>query len=602
MSDMKISSRSLPDPDRDAPAVRLKNYHYVVVLGSLVLTLAVWLYASTLAERQAELAFDHAAEQILDLTTERMEKYEDSLWAGVGALYTSNGTANLHDWRVFAQTMQIDVKYPGINGIGVILKVAKDDAGDFIAYHREERPTFDIHPPRESDQLFPITYIEPESENAKAVGLDVGFETNRRDGLLAARDTGTPQITGPITLVQDQEATPGFLFYVPFYRNRASATLEQRRSEFIGAVYAPFIVKKLMEGVLAKDRRHVWIRIADNDEVIYDEHEGGEAGYDPDPMYSRHIDLDMYGRTWQIDLRTNALFRSANERSQPLIILGCGLTIDLLLLILFTYMARSNRRAYSYADRVTQALREEKRQLISTNEALEQFSYVASHDLKTPLRGMRDATDYLAEELKDRFPNVLGDDHVSTQLSTLRHLITKMDTLVKGVLEYAQISKRAQRMADIDIALEVRRIAMEQGLGEDQLDVSCEVPSVRMDPLLFSQIMRNLLENAITHHQEQDKLKVIVTSRIRNCGIEIEIADNGPGIDPAYHEKIFEMFQMLKPTFDANSTGVGLAIVRKAAGAAGGTVSVRSSCGRGATFTVSLPDSVVLQSQNYAAE
>ena len=584
------------------PAAGLKNAHWVVVAGSFLLTLVVWNYASTLAQNQAEAAFDRAADQMLELTTERMKNYEDGLWAGVGALYANQGDMSLTEWRIFVQTLQIDVKYPGINGIGVILNVPGPEVADFVAKQRQERPAFDIHPVHDRGVFLPITYIEKEATNIQAVGLDIAFEDNRFGGLMAARDTGHARITGPITLVQDEGSTPGFLFFAPFYRNGPQNLIDARRAGFQGAVYAPFVVKKLMRGVLDRSKRQIWVSISDGDKVIYDEHADGDIGYDDDPMFGRHAEIDMYGRTWEIDLRTNLAFRAANSRSQPTVILACGLTIDTLLLILFGSMARSNRRVFSFADQVTEQLRREKRDLITTNAALEQFSYVASHDLKTPIRSMRDATDYLIEDIEEIYPETIRDKRVFEQFVTLKYLINRMDALVKGVLECAQISRDDRNVPAYGSREGIVAIAEEMRLSSAQLTLVGDFPDLSISSTLFSQIFRNLLSNAVNHHHDPSMLQITVTGRVIGEDAEFGIADNGPGIDAKYHEQIFEMFQSLDPEKSPDSTGIGLAIVRKATDVFGGDVIVRSAVGRGTTFVVTLPRTVRASVSDIAAE
>ena len=88
-------------------------------------------------------------------------------------------------------------------------------------------------------EYWPITFVEPKELNLAAVGLDMAFENNRYAGILAARETGKSQITKPITLVQDAQKTPGFLFFVPFYKNgENSASAANRKSQVVGMTYS----------------------------------------------------------------------------------------------------------------------------------------------------------------------------------------------------------------------------------------------------------------------------------------------------------------------------------------------------------------------------
>ena len=578
----------------------LTNAHYGVVAGSFALTIVVWLYASSQAQLQAEAKFDRQSDQILELTIERMQKYEDGLWAGVAVVYVNGGQIALADWRSFALTLQIDVKYPGINGIGVIMKVPQSELSDHVLQQRAERPFYDIKPQLGLDVAYPITFIEPQVVNVQAVGLDVAFEAQRFAGLMAARDSGEARITGPITLVQDERSTPGFLFFAPFYQGGFQSSQAARQRTFAGAIYSPFVVEKLMQGVLDREKRDIWIKISDGSDVIYDEHVDDATGADPTPMFKRHAVIPMFGRSWTVDLRTTLDFRAQNSKSQPRLILICGIMIDILLLFLFSSMARSNKRIYSYADQVTQALQREKRELVATNEALEQFSYVAAHDLRTPLRGMRDLTDYLFEGLQESHPGILEYGEARSQFDSLQSLIERMDSLVTGVLECAQLTNKPMSLVEFSSGEIIANIAKDIGLSFDRLTLQGEFPELLFSPTLFNQIFHNLLSNAVGHCDAPPELRVTVRCVCRGNDAVFTVADNGPGIDPQHHDRIFNMFQSLNPERSPLSTGVGLAIVQKAVKLANGEITVSSSLGKGATFTVTFP-AIVSNSLHFTA-
>lgn len=563
--------------------------HYIVVAISFIVTFAAWQYSKHQVELRVEAEFDRSADQILELVTERMSRYEDGLWAGVAMMNTNGGTIDLAHWREFAQTLRIDVKYPGINGIGIIEFVQEWDLPRYLIAHRKERPGFHLHPEHDRGVHLPIVYIEPEEINLAAIGLDVAFEDNRYGGVIRARDTGQASITGPIRLVQDEQSTPGFLFYAPYYKGARADTLEERRGNILGVVYAPFVTRKLMDGVLDRDKRLLNIRITDGEEVIFDEHDEKYSNFDPKPMFARQVDVPFYGRTWTFDLRTNTSFRAENYSEQPMVILFCGIAIDTLLLVLFLLLTRSNRRAVEYADRVTLALQHEKQELLASNDALEQFSYAASHDLKTPIRGLRDTADYLAEDMAEQYPDVLRDAAISTHLDDIYILIGRMDRLVKGVLECAQIGRREICHGPLDIERAIQDIALEQSIRRDQIELSGSASVIHFNSTLFYQIVGNILANARTHCEEPEDLRIYIAANLLGDRLDMVIRDNGPGIEPRYHEKVFEMFQCLDRDRNPDLTGIGLAIVRRAAEAIGGAVTLSSSPGEGAAFHITIP-------------
>lgn len=343
-------------PETQTLSGRLHWYHWLVVIGSLVLTFAWYLTSQQAQEKNAE-RFHFQANQIVQLVKERMGKYEEALWSGVAALQMMPVETDRKQWKVFADNLSIASRYPGINGIGVIHAHTKASLPAYLAWQRETLPDYAIHPAHNKHEFWPITYIEPIDNNRKAVGLDMAHEVNRYTAIMKARDTGLAQITGPIVLVQDSKKTPGFLFYAPWYQPaKKPQSKAMRQQEMKGAVYAPFIVKKLMDGMLENKNRLVNFSIADGNDELYSELSNSSEDYDPNPLFRTTITVDLYGRPWQFDIQTSRIFREQHTRTHPLMILTGGLVIDSLLLVLFLLLASTNKRAVRYANEVTTEL------------------------------------------------------------------------------------------------------------------------------------------------------------------------------------------------------------------------------------------------------
>jgi CHASE1-domain containing sensor protein len=296
----------------------LRWYHWLVVVASLLLTLSAWYITSKQVRQRTELQFNYQAEQQVALVRERLSKYEDALWSGSAAIHAQTDGINEEKWRTFSEALSIDDKYPGINGIGVIYYIPPSERERFIASQRLLRSAFKIFPQHEQEEYWPIIYIEPIANNYKAVGLDMAFEYNRRTAAHKARDTGTSQITGPIILVQDEKRTPGFLLYVPYYKQITPPDdLNNRRQQFVGIVYAPFIMNNLMEGTLQNTNRLVNFNIMDGEEILYDELHQGSENFDSLPLLSKQVSVDMYGRDWSFTIQSSNLFRKQQTSNQP---------------------------------------------------------------------------------------------------------------------------------------------------------------------------------------------------------------------------------------------------------------------------------------------
>ena len=565
---------------------KLSVMHWLAVALSLLLTTGAWYFTSLKVAEQAENRFARYSQQVLDLVQERLAKYEDALASGVAAIHASGSDVNYEEWHTFAGALEIETKYPGINGIGIIYRIPREDAAEFLARQRQTRPNFRIYPEHQDDVLYPITFIEPEGENSVALGLDMAHETNRLTATLKARDTGQAQITGPIVLVQDAQKTPGFLFHMPFYNNRQAATVAERQESFIGTVYAPFMFHKLIEGVLGRDNRLVHFSIRDEDALLYDENDKTSSGFKPDFSVTREV--EVYGRTWTFDIWETPEFRAASRSNEPVMILMGGLVIDVLLFSLFLLLTRANRRALVFADRMAGDARDRAESLERSNEDLERFAFVASHDLKTPLRGIG----FLAECIRDDLeglPVQREDSELFENLTMLDDQVRRMDNLITGILTYSSIQSGNIMPEKVDTARLVPSLCSSAGLQPHQYKLTGDPVEITTDAIRLEQVLQNLIGNARKYHPDPDQLALNVDVQDKGDWLTFKVSDNGPGIDSRYHKKIFEMFQTLQPSKCAESTGIGLAIVQKIVTLYGGQIRLESEPGQGSSFSFDWP-------------
>ena len=574
--------------DSLAKAGRLHWFHWAVVILSGALTIGAWSFTKHQIEENRQSQYTREAAQVVELVRERMLRYEDALWSGVAAIEASGGDMTHSQWHSFAESLQIEEKYQGINGIGVIKRFTAVELAEHIRRQQRTRPNYRVHPEHSMDEYMPIVYVEPEDINAQAIGLDMAHEANRYTAALRARDTGAPQITGPIVLVQDEGHTPGFLFYVPYY-DRPVESAAQRREHFVGLVYAPFVVRKLIAGTLEQEKRRVAIRISDGGEVIYDELNSDNAANDPTPQFTSQAKVDLYGRTWTFDIQSTTLFRETTGNNQPILILIGGITIDALLLTLFIMMTRASRRTLAFADRMNASLKQRTAELTQSNEELERFAFVASHDLRTPLRGIAALAEYLEEDLAEITAKQETDPEIARNLIRIRERVTRMDDLINGIMSYSRVGRTDDEIERFDVGDLLRWIAEDLDIAPRQLKLDSNMPTIEGYRVRFGQVMSNLMSNAIKYNPDTANATVSITCEETDDFYRFAVKDNGPGIDPKFHGRIFEVFQTLQPKDKSKSTGVGLSIVKKSVEALGGQISVSSLPGNGTVFTVDWP-------------
>jgi light-regulated signal transduction histidine kinase (bacteriophytochrome) len=217
--------------------------------------------------------------------------------------------------------------------------------------------------------------------------------------------------------------------------------------------------------------------------------------------------------------------------------------------------------------------------LEASNRELDQFAYVASHDLKAPLRGIANLATWIEEDLGDA---VSGD--VREHLQLLQGRVHRMEGLIGGILEYSRAGRVRERPARVDTGELVHEVAeLIAPPGNVRIEVQRGMPVLWTERLPLQQVLMNLIGNAVKYAGGERPLVRITAARVDEQW-EFAVSDNGPGIAPEFHERIFGMFQMLEARDRVEGTGIGLSIVKKLVESRGGRVWVESTEGAGSTF------------------
>lgn len=234
-----------------------------------------------------------------------------------------------------------------------------------------------------------------------------------------------------------------------------------------------------------------------------------------------------------------------------------------------------------------QSLAQRTAQLAESNQELEAFCYTVSHDLRAPLRAVLGFATVLAQE-----PGSIAE-HAREHVDRIVHAAQRMDALIENLLLYARTGQRTLQAAPVPLESVVRDLhttfAQRLASSEVQLRILEPLATPLGDASLIEQILTNLVDNALTYRRQAGVAEVRLSSCRRGDRVELQVADNGIGIPAEDQERVFQMFQRLHSYREYPGTGIGLAIVAKAARLMGGEVRVDSAPGEGSTFTVSLP-------------
>jgi len=222
--------------------------------------------------------------------------------------------------------------------------------------------------------------------------------------------------------------------------------------------------------------------------------------------------------------------------------------------------------------------------LEKANKELDKFAYVVSHDLKAPLRAISNLTAWIEEDIGDRFT-----EDASDHFKMLKGRVMRMEGLINGILDYS----RADRVKSPNVNVNVKELIDEvvDTLVQDEhvhIQITDKLPVLFTERMKLQQVFSNLISNAIKH-SDKDETIINIDCKEEESDFVFSIEDNGPGIDEQFHEKIFVIFQTLQARDTFESTGVGLAIVKKIVEESGGSIRVESEVGKFTRFVFHWP-------------
>lgn len=222
---------------------------------------------------------------------------------------------------------------------------------------------------------------------------------------------------------------------------------------------------------------------------------------------------------------------------------------------------------------------ESMRALEKVNKELDQFAYIVSHDLKAPLRAITNLSMWIEEDIG---PGLTPDS--KRNLDLLRSRVQRMETLISGILEYSKVGRITEKAETVDVNDLVKEV-LEMLVPPPTFAISIpdRMPVLVTQRVKLQQVFSNLISNAIKYH---DTSKGMITIGYTQLGDrhEFYVQDDGPGIDPRFHGKVFQIFQTLESRDKVEGTGIGLSIVQKIVGDNSGTIRLESERGKGAKF------------------
>lgn len=218
-----------------------------------------------------------------------------------------------------------------------------------------------------------------------------------------------------------------------------------------------------------------------------------------------------------------------------------------------------------------------------SNRELDEFAYVASHDLRSPLQGIKNLAHWIAEDNADKLP-----EKSRRHLEQMEQRVERLETLLDDLLQYSRAGRVHGAIVEVDTGQLCKdTVGLLSPPDGFEVKIASDMPRFETASVPLEQVFRNLINNAIKHHDRDDgKISIFCKPNGQTYGFSV--TDDGPGIERKYHQQIFKMFETLSPRDTVEGSGMGLAVIKKIVESCGGSIGVESA-GRGTTFSFTWP-------------
>ncbi|MEN8165964.1 MAG: CHASE domain-containing protein [Pseudomonadota bacterium] len=605
----------------------------VAVIGVLI-TIAAFIQSLSWEKGQVEIAFREASQDRI-LVIQREIKHSLGIVQDIASFFEASEIVDRREFRKFVGPAL--KRQAGIKALEWVSVVLADGRSAFIEEARRSFPPFRITEVDPSGKLikgpdrpiyFPILYIQPYQTNKEALGLNMGTDPIVSALLEKAEHTRSLQVSPGFSFIDETGEKAGIVVAVPvFFKDEKPEEAPAQaatgiRGFAIGVFYLGDMVERALESLRSGgvDLRFYQGHSSGDGELLYTHLSRLREGQAPDTeadtseiAYSQQISVGT--QQWEV-VCNPAPEKFKTETWNSWIILSGGIAFTLLLTIyVATLVGRARQVRLEVEVRTSQlrkAVRALNREVVERKSAeqelqrlnetlehhiayrtaeaerraqyLEQFAYVTSHDLKAPLRAVSNLAQWIEEDLADKL-----DDASREQLALLRDRVRRMHDLIEGLLEYSRVGGTSDTENHVDTRELVDEIIDSLSPPKGfKIKIQDDMPTLYADRLQLGQVFSNLISNSLKHHGG-DKGKIRVTGESYGEVYQFSVCDDGQGIAPEYHDKVFMMFQTLESSDIENSTGIGLALVKKIVEEHGGTIRLESLLGEGACFYFTWP-------------
>jgi len=557
---------------------------------------------------QKDLRFKAIAEEI-------SKRFQEDVNIGVvnllslQAFYHASKDVSVESFKAFSSTI-IGTNKHNIQALEWIPKVNGLQREKFEASIKKSYPSFYIKERNSAGKLvkstkksiyYPVAFVEPYLPNQVAHGFDLNSSEKRRASLEFVRNTGAFSATAAIRLVQEKEESYGFLMFAPVYQGGQSQNKEGYRADsLLGFVLGVYRIDGLISNANKRaNKEGLTLTLVDLGQ------KSGAPLYGVGNSESYYgFEIDLPNRRWELRVSAESILQ---ERTRAQVIINwlavSGVFVSLLLALFYYFfqVAADNGRKVKKLgeslkthnqsleqtiavrtkalEKTNTALSEHVQELEKSNRDLDSFAYVASHDLKAPLRGIDQLATWITEDLEEgKMEEVPGN------LLLLRQRAQRLGLLLNDLLAYSRITRTEKVIEEVNSRTLVEEIfQLTSPPPNFKLSIQGDMPIFSTASAPFEQVVLNLLSNAIKHHDRPDG-HIQVSCHEYQAYYEFCFEDDGPGIHPDYHEQIFDLFKTLRPRDEVEGSGMGLAMIKRIVEEFKGKVRVESTGDKGCKF------------------
>lgn len=451
--------------------------------------------------------------------------------------------------------------------------------------------------PQDRD-FMPIFYAYPDNILNQTGGFDLYSETERRTTIEQAVENGSRlKSTKPLQLADEMQGQ-GFLVFAPVYRTRSMPdNAADRWAEFEGVIVIAqrfqTIAQPIAEKWTFKGIDFFMTHDGPSNEILY-----SSEAVENERRLALSSDVmttyvhDFLGQNLIFTYYINSDFSLANVNWSIWYALAFSLCFTFVITVFLLSITGQKARIERLVAQKTQELEESKIELKRSNKELEQFAYVASHDLKAPLRHITLSAGFLKEQYGEKL-----DKSAVKFLNVMEQSAERMQEMIDSLLEYSRVGRQEDRQFEAvdlkSVVDDVKDILAASIQERDSKITTYGLTNVTANRALMVQLLQNMIQNSIKYCPDNVHPEIKITGKAMDDSYRISVSDNGIGIDPSQADKIFMMFQRLHGEDAYEGTGIGLSICQRIVEFHRGTIKLDTKYKDGSKFIINLPYSII---------